>query len=143
MAMDHDGYRATAGMYDLIVEEYVETQLSALNAFLPLVNADVGPVLDVGCGSGRHLAHALEAVPTVTAIGLEPSAAMRSLALGRLASHPEWRERVTVRKEGALEAPLPDSLGGVIMLGVFGHFTRFERGELLARLARLSTAGEN
>lgn len=130
-------------MYDLIVEEYVETQLSALNAFLPLVNADVGPVLDVGCGSGRHLAHALEAVPTVTAIRLEPSAAMRSLALGRLASHPEWRERVTVRKEGALEAPLPDSLGGVIMLGVFGHFTRFERGELLARLARLSTAGEN
>lgn len=131
----HDDYRATAGMYDLITEEYVDTQVSALDEMLPLVDAQNGPILDIGCGSGRHLAYILEALPAVQAIGLEPSDAMRSLALGRLAANPGWRDRVTLRTEGALEAPLPDQLSGVIMLGVFGHFTRLERSELIAQLA--------
>ncbi|OYN90228.1 hypothetical protein [Parenemella sanctibonifatiensis] len=74
-------------------------------------------------------------LPTAQAIGLEPSDAMRSLAIGRLAVRPDWRDRVTVRPEGALTAPLPDHLSGVIMLGVFGHFAPSERTDLVTRLA--------
>nr|WP_277925287.1 class I SAM-dependent methyltransferase [Sediminivirga luteola] len=129
-------------MYDLIAEGYVDPQLSALGELLTLVDVQNGPILDIGCGSGRHLAHVLEALPAAQAIGLEPSDAMRSLALGRLAANLGWRDRVTIRTEGALEAPLPDQLSGVIMFGVFGHFTRFERSELIARLAgRLPEGG--
>lgn len=122
-------------MYDLIAEGYVASQLSALDELLPLVDVQNGPIVDIGCGSGRHLAHVLEGLPAIQAIGIEPSDAMRSLALGRLATNPKWRDRVTVRPEGALEAPLPDQISGVIMLGVFGHFTHFERNELIARLS--------
>lgn len=123
-------------MYDLIAEGYVDSQISALNELLPLVDPKNGPILDIGCGSGRQLAHILEALPSAHVIGVEPSDAMRSLALGRFAVNPGWRDRVTIRPEGALEAPLPERISGVIMLGVFGHFTRFERSELMARLAR-------
>ncbi|MGO1739391.1 MAG: SAM-dependent methyltransferase [Actinomycetaceae bacterium] len=140
--MEQDPYRATAGIYDLVVEGYVDAQLAAITTFLPYVDVDHGPFLDIGCGSGRHLAYALDVFPTARAIGLEPSAAMRSLALGRLCARREWRDRVTVRPEGALEAPLPDTLGGVLMLGVFGHFTSAQRHDLLERLcARLPERG--
>lgn len=129
-------------MYDLIAEGYVDAQLSAVDELLALVDVQNGPIVDIGCGSGRHLAHILERLQGIQAIGLEPSDAMRSLALGRLASNPGWRDRVTVRPEGALDATLPDRLSGVIMLGVFGHFTSVERRELMNRLAhRLPKGG--
>ena len=140
--MQDDAYRATAGMYDLIAASYVPEQLRAVTALCDHIDPQDGPVLDIGCGSGRPLAHLLERLPETQAVGLEPSAAMRALALGRLGSTPSWRERVTIRPEGALDAPLPDRLSGAIMLGVFGHFAPDERHPLLARLAaRLGPRG--
>lgn len=136
-----DGYLATAGAYDLFAENYVGLQKAALAQMVPLLNPAVGPVLDIGCGSGQHAAYLLDAVPEARVLGLEPSDSMRALAVGRLAAKPTWRVRVTVRPEGALSAPLPVHLCGVVMLGVFGHFSAEERGKLLKRLADRLPAG--
>ncbi|MFV0430144.1 MAG: organomercurial lyase [Arachnia sp.] len=140
-AAEDDPFQATAGFYHLMAEDYVEAQLAALAELLGHVDPSAGPLLDVGCGSGRLLEHALAELPQLHAIGVEPSPAMRSLAFGRFTGHPQWRDRITIRPEGALEAPLPEHLSGVIMLGVFGYFNQLERGQLLARLASRLPAG--
>ncbi len=140
--MTSDRYALAASMYDLALEGYVDQQDTAVDHFLAVSDLGAGYVLDIGCGSGRVLARVLARCPQVQAIGLEPSGAMRSLALGRLSAESSWRQRVTVRPEGALEAPLPERLGGVVMLGVLGHFTRAERHRLLERLStRLGPGG--
>lgn len=61
---------------------------------------------------------------------------MRSLMLGRIAEHPEWFPRVTVRPEAFFDAPLPERIGGAILFGVIGHFDTGERQAVLAELAR-------
>ncbi len=73
---------------------------------------------------------------------LEPSPEMRALALTKVAAHPEWFDRVTIRPEAFGAAPLPDAIGAAILLGVLGHFTPDERAALFAALAaRLPEGG--
>jgi alkylhydroperoxidase family enzyme len=60
---------------------------------------------------------------------------MRALAIGRIAAHPDWFSRVTVRPEDFFAAPLPDRIGGAVLLGVLGHFDPEERAAVLAELA--------
>ena len=134
-------YRATAGAYDLFSEPFAAAQDAALRALLPHLDVTAGPVVDVGCGSGRHLAVVLHAVPGARVLGIEPSDAMRALAVARLAAEPAWRDRATVRPEHALAAPLPDRIAGAVLLGVIGHFDRRERLELFGRLARRTGPG--
>lgn len=139
--MDHDRYRATASAYDLFSAPYRAAQLAALSEALPDFHPDAGPILDIGAGSGASSAHVLERLPAARVIALEPSAAMRSLALGRIAGHPEWFPRITVRPEAFFDADLPDRIGGAIALGVLGHFDTGERQALLAELARRLPSG--
>lgn len=137
-----DEYAATAAAYDLFAAAARPAQAAALSQLLPLLRPEVGPILDVGAGSGAHTAFVLERVPESRVLALEPSRAMRSLALSRLAAHPEWLNRVTVRPEDFFAATLPPQLGGAILLGVIGHFDPGERAAVLAELAaRLPAAG--
>ncbi len=139
--MDEDGYRGAAAAYDLLAEPYTEKNDAALRAFLPRLDPAAGPVLDIGCGSGRDLAYLLDALPTAHVIGWEPSESLRAVAVGRLTARPEWRDRVTVRPEDALTAPLPAVLGGVLLRGVLGHFSPDERAMLWERLSAALPAG--
>ncbi len=139
--MAADPYGATASVYDLVSEGFLGDRLRALEAMIPLVEGRRGPVLDIGCGSGRVAEHLLATLPEVEVLALEPSDAMRSLALSRLGGTPRWRDRVTVRPEGALAAPLPGTLSGVIMLGVLGHLDRDGRGRIARRLAKRLPVG--
>lgn len=134
--MEHDRYGATARAYDLFAAPHRRAQLAALTETLPSFAPESGPVLDIGAGSGANSAHILEYLPQARVVALEPSAAMRSLALGRIAAHPEWFPRITVRPESFFDAELPDRIGGAIMLGVIGHFDAGERQAVLAELAR-------
>ncbi len=117
-----DSYAATASLYDLMNAPWRAAQIAALERLLPLLRADAGPILDVGAGSGANLEWVLDRLPDARLHALEPSPSMRSLALARIAAHPEWFARVTLRPEDFFSATLPDSLGGAILLGVLGHF---------------------
>lgn len=136
-----DPYAATAGAYDLMNAPARPAQLAALEAWLPAVDAGHGPVLDIGAGSGLNTAEVLERLADCEVLALEPSPAMRSLIMGRLAGRPDWFSRVTVRPEGFFSAPLPERIGGAIMLGVIGHFRPEERGALLRELGRRLPVG--
>lgn len=130
-----DPYAATASAYELFAGPYRDAQLKALGTALPRFRPDVGPILDIGAGSGALTASTLERLPEAHVLALEPSRAMRALALARLASHPDWFPRVTVRPEGFFDATLPADIGGAIALGVMGHFDSGERTAVLAELA--------
>jgi hypothetical protein len=137
-----DPYAATAGAYDLFSASHRPAQLAALRRLLPELRPEAGPILDVGAGSGANGAWVLEALPRARVLALEPSRAMRSLMLARIASRPDWFERVTVRPEDFFSATLPPRIGGAILLGVIGHFDAGERAAVLAELAaRLPPGG--
>lgn len=134
-APHQDRYSATAGAYDLFAASFRPIQLAALESVLPRFRPDLGPVLDVGAGSAANTATVLERLPDARVLALEPSPAMRALAIGRIAARPEWFERVTVRPEDFFAATLPERIGGAILLGVCGHFDAGERAAMLGELA--------
>lgn len=137
-----DSYSATAAAYDLFAAATRPLQLAALEAWLPLVQPEAGPILDVGAGSGVIATTVLRRVTSARVLALEPSRSMRALLLSRLAIHPEWFDRITVRPEGFFEATLPQQVGGAILLGVLGHFDAGERSAVFAELAaRLPDGG--
>ncbi len=127
-----DPYAATATAYDLFARASRDPQAEALRMLLPRIHPEVGPILDVGAGSGANAAFLLEHVPDARVYALEPSRAMRSLTLARVAAHPEWFPRVTIRPEGFFDATLPERIGGAVLLGVIGHFDPGERAAMLA-----------
>lgn len=139
--MSTDHYQATASAYDLFAAPYQTAQIAALERTLPRFLPTAGPILDVGAGSGAISEQVLRLLPDAGIVALEPSAAMRALILGRIARHPDWFPRITVRAEGFLDAQLPERIGGAIALGVLGHFDTAERQALLASLARRLPAG--
>lgn len=137
-----DPYAAAAGMFELVAAPYRSASLAALDALPPRLRPDAGPILDVGAGAGFAVVTLLERLPAAQVLALEPSPAMRSLVLARLAAHPEWFPRVTVRPEDFFAATLPPRLGGAILQGVLGHFDAGERAAALAELAtRLPVGG--
>lgn len=138
---ENDGYAATAGAYDLLNGPFRAAQVAAIEPFLLHCRPEAGPVLDVGAGSGLNTELVLSRLPGATVLAIEPSPAMRALLLGRVAGHPEWHRRVTVRPESLAEAPLPPVLGGVIMLGVIGHFAADDRRRALTEVGRRLAPG--
>ncbi len=137
-----DPYAATAGAYDLLNAPWRSAQIKALERLRPLLRPDAGAILDVGAGSGLNTAWLLGAVPDAQVLALEPSPAMRALILARIAAHPDWYDRVTLRPEDFFGATLPASIGGAILLGVLGHFDAGERAAVFAELAnRLPDGG--
>lgn len=138
----HDPYAVTATAYDLFSMSVRDDQVAALEALLPHIDTQEGPILDIGAGSGSNTTYLLEHLPEVRVLALEPSTSMRSLLLSKIAAHPEWFPRVTVRPEDFFSATLPQHVAGAVLLGVFGHFDPGERAALLAELAdRLPVGG--
>lgn len=132
---DGDQYAATAGAYDLFIGPYRSGQVAALDMLRTRLRPEAGPILDVGAGSGLNCEWLLTQVVDAETVALEPSRAMRSLLLARVAAHPEWFDRITIWPEDFFSAPLPPHIGGAILLGVIGHFDAGERAAVLAELA--------
>lgn len=130
-----DDYAATAATYDLLTAAFRPAQEEALAQLLAVIDPTVGPLLDIGCGSGHLLAHALQTVPDLHGLGLEPSPAMRALALARFAGLPALHARVTIRPEDTTSAPLPPRLSGALAFGVLGHLHPDQRPALFRALA--------
>ena len=130
-----DVWAAVASAYDVFAVPHEPARRAALDELVPLLRPDCGPILDVGAGSGASVAVVLDRLPTASVVALEPSRAMRSLLLSRIAARTAWFPRVTVRPEDFFSATLPPRLGGAILLGVVGCFDAGERAAVLAELA--------
>lgn len=136
-----DAYAATATAYELFNEPFRAAQLESLDVLLPRLVPAAGPLLDIGCGPGQNSIWLLDRVPDARVLAIEPSAAMRALAMQRFAARPD-RERVTLWPSDLASAPLPERIGGAVMLGVIGHLDPSARRELFATLSpRLSAGG--
>jgi SAM-dependent methyltransferase len=101
-----------------------------------------GRVLDVGCGSGHHLAHLLLALPEAEGVGVEPDAAAAALARATF-ENSGLTERTQV-VEGDVRAVLGPGLGAfdlVLLANVVYYFPIAERIPLLRSIAERLTDG--
>jgi len=98
-----------------------------------LFSGSAAPVLDVGCGYGRHLDRARRA--GVPAVGLEYSAALLNLL-------PRRARKAAIRGDMRSLPFAGGALGGAWMLfNTFGYFDDAENEGVLAGLARVLAPG--
>jgi SAM-dependent methyltransferase len=102
-----------------------------------------GRVLDIGCGSGHHLAHLLRALPEAEGVGVEPDAA--AAALARATFENSGLTKRTLVVEGDVREVLGPGLGSfdlVLLANVVYYFPVAERIPLLRSIAeRLTVDG--
>lgn len=125
-------YSRLAPAYDARWARYVrESTRFALDA-LP-----VGPrlrLLDVGCGTGYLLEQALEREPSISAVGLDLSREMLSIARARLGS------RVPLVEGSAERLPFSDSAFDVVVTNSALHYLQ-EPEPALRELSRILRGG--
>ena len=73
----------------------------------------IGPILDLGAGTGAGTVHLHAAFPAASIVALEPSKAMRTALNARLAGNAGLRRAVTVVPRTFEDAHLPSRLSGV------------------------------
>ncbi|RMI28191.1 class I SAM-dependent methyltransferase [Nocardia stercoris] len=138
--MMSESYSPVAEFYDLAARTQTETA-RLLTETLADVDTGYGPVLDLGAGTGRAVETIAAALPDARILAVEPATAMRAVLLSRVVSDDDLRRRVTVLADTAQNAPLPDRLSAVVLLGMVGHLDRQERTALWQRLADRLPAG--
>ncbi len=105
--------------------------------------AEVAPAtwLEVGCGSGVHLATAMATSPTMRAVAVDLDAAVVDDAACRF-SALGVRDRVELRVGDVLDVVKTDERFDVVtLLNNIYYFPEDERGELMDRLASLVRPG--
>ncbi len=131
--MNMDGYRF-AHWYDLLWDrsDSVQPELALLE---PLAQ-DAHHVLEVGAGTGRLALALAEGGVKVTCI--EPSDAMRTVFLAKLAQRPHLFPRITLMPGSTAPTDLIESVGLAYMAGVIHHLlTTEELDALLAEVQRV------
>lgn len=121
---------ATAEFYDLLATGHWDTFGAQLATLLADVDPSVGPVLDVGAGTGVGLTHLRDAVAGASIFAIEPSKAMRVALHARLTIDPTLRAITTVDPRPFASAELPVRACGVVASAVLGHLTDDERHRL-------------
>ncbi len=116
-----DDYAEMARYYDLINADLTED----IPFWLGLAAERGGPVLELGCGSGRVLLQL--AREGVRAVGVDSSPAMLARARARLAQRADLRQRVTLVEQDlralALEERFPLA---ILPLNTFAHLLTFD-----------------
>lgn len=130
--------------YDDLSAEFYD--LSAAGSDWPLVlefpdaartwmRPDLGPLVDLGAGTGRSSIALAEAFPEAEVLAVEPSRAMRAVLTSRVLAREDLRQRVTVVPGDVASAPLPARWGGVTARGLAGHLDPAQRRTLWSLLA--------
>lgn len=132
MSASSGEYDASAEYLHLLSVPMWATLRPRLAAALRDVDPDGGPVLELGAGTGLATDVLLEVLGN-DVIAVEPSAALRAVLLARLAHREDGR--VTVRPCGALEAPLPRQLAGMVGMHMIGHLPPTDRARLWATVS--------
>lgn len=124
-------YDAAAGYYDLFATLRGESALPSVGFFTSLAPAD-GDVLEVGAGTGRITLPIAERAARVHA--LEPSRAMRSVLLAKLADRSALHSKVTVLPLAAPSFRLGRQFDYALAAGVLQFFSPSQRREFFATL---------
>jgi hypothetical protein len=135
-------YARTAEMVAVLLPDAWRGLGPSVSRALAGLDPSAGPLVDVGAGTGEGLRVASRTLPDAELLAVEPDPALRTALLAVAAADPDLRGRVTVLDTDLAGAPLPPTLGGVLLMNVLGHFSAPERlgiWDLLA--ARLAPAG--
>jgi SAM-dependent methyltransferase len=132
-----DGYELMARFYDLVNADLTED----LPFWLGLAAERGGPVLELGCGSGRVLLQL--AREGLRAVGVDCSPAMLARARARLAQRADLGQRVTLIEQDVRRLALGEQFPLAIMpLNTFAHLLTFEDQHLaLVRVAEHMAPG--
>ncbi|MEV7959144.1 class I SAM-dependent methyltransferase [Streptomyces sp. NPDC087532] len=114
----------------------------ALGRALDGLDTSLGPVVDVGAGTGEGTVAIAQTLPATEIVAVEPHPSLRTALLARLASGNGLPGRVTVLGEDILSATLPEQISGLVAMNVIGHLTPAERNALWTLLTeRLAPRG--
>ncbi len=128
-----DWYNEMARLYDAENQELTE-DLALYSALLEEVG---GPVLDVGCGTGRVALHL--AAEGARVVGLDISGAMLKRAQDRLAGRPDLAGRVTLWETSVTEYEGAERFG-LAMIAYNGFMHLRAQVDQLAALGRIAAA---
>ncbi|MFC5721013.1 class I SAM-dependent methyltransferase [Streptomyces gamaensis] len=139
-----DSYEPVAGLYDLFAAARGKEALPDAAGFAQAARPG-DRVLDIGAGSGRVALAVAAAGASVWCV--EPSPAMRSVLLGKLAASPGLWPRVTVlagrapRFDAGRPPGRPGSFDYATLAGVLQFLTPAERPVLFRTVARYLRPG--
>lgn len=132
---------ATAEFYDLLATGHWEEFGLQLLELLSAVDPELGPIIDLGSGTGVGLAYIHVAVPDAEIYAIEPSRAMRTALHTRLMLDAELRLVTTVDPRPLAEANLPDRACALVASATLGHLEDVERHRLWRFIAERMPPG--
>lgn len=130
VAEDDPYGEATAEFYDLLAADGWDTFGIQLLDLLDGVDPTVGPIVDVGSGTGVGLHHLRQAALGARLFAVEPSKAMRVALHARLAADAELRRATTVFPAKFGDARLPERAAAIVVNAALGHLSDAERDRL-------------
>ena len=135
-------YAVTARYYDALARAQHAATDARIAAALAGLDAEAGPVVDVGAGTGLTTELIATTLPTAEILAVEPDPAMHAALLARTCSRGDWQRRITPLPYPILDAPLPATIAAAVASASLVHFEPAARQALWRLLAsRLSPAG--
>jgi len=142
VATSADPYgEATAEFYDLLATGHWEAFGLQLLDLLADVDPAVGPIVDIGAGTGVGLPYLQAAVPAARIHAIEPSRAMRTALHTRLMLDPDLRRITTVEPRSLRDATLPARACALVASAALGHLGADERTRLWRYVSEQMPAG--
>ncbi len=142
VATSADPYgEATAEFYDLLATGHWEAFGLQLLDLLADVDPAVGPIVDIGAGTGVGLPYLQAAVTAARIHAIEPSRAMRTALHTRLMLDPDLRRITTVEPRTLRDATLPARSCALVASAALGHLGEDERARLWRYIAEQMPPG--
>lgn len=126
-----DPYAVPAEFYDVVTREHWESFGPRLEALLAGVDPRMGPVVDLGAGTGLSTRSILNAVPDADVVAIEPSPSMRAVLRARFTVDREASARVTVDPRAYKPGRLPRKASAIVAVSMLGHLPEPDRSGLL------------
>jgi uncharacterized protein YceH (UPF0502 family) len=132
---------ATAEFYDLLATGHWEEFGLQLLDLLSGADPALGPIVDLGAGTGVGMPSLRIAVADARIHAIEPSRAMRTALHTRLSMDAGLRQVTTVDPRSLADAVLPDRACALVASATLGHLSDSERQRLWRFIAERMPPG--